>query len=291
MEDLLQYLFSGITIGAVYAVVAIGLSMLYRSTELINFAHGEFAMFGALGLVTLWGQMHLPLPLAFVLAIAGVACVGMVFERFALRTVKDPNPITLVIITVGASIVFRGIAMNVWGKDPVALPPFSDLESIEIAGAVIVPQSLYIVSAALVLAGILHLFFRYTIQGKAMTACAVNKKAAWLTGIPSERMGLFAVLISAVSGAVAGIFIAPVTMNTYDMGTMLGLKGFCAAMIGGLGSLWGAFAGGILLGVLESLGAGLISSGSKDAIAFILLLLILYLCPGGLFAQKQAERF
>jgi branched-chain amino acid transport system permease protein len=291
VSDLLQYVFSGITIGSVYAVVAIGLSMLYRSTELINFAHGEFAMFGALGLVTLWGHLHLPLPLAFVLAVAGVACVGMVFERFALRTVKDPNPITLVIITVGASIVFRGVAMKVWGKDPVALPPFSDLESIEIAGAVIVPQSLYIVGAALVLAGTLHLFFRYTIQGKAMTACAVNKTAAWLTGIPSERMGVFAVLISAVSGAVAGIFIAPVTMNTYDMGTMLGLKGFCAAMIGGLGSLWGAFAGGILLGVLESLGAGLISSGAKDAIAFVLLLLILYLCPGGLFAQKSAERF
>lgn len=291
MADLLQYLFSGITLGSVYAVVAIGLSMLYRSTELINFAHGEFAMFGALGLVTLWGHLHLPLPLAFVLTVAGVACVGMVFERFALRPVKDPNPITLVIITVGASIVFRGIAMKVWGKDPVSLPPFSNLESIEIAGAVIVPQSLYIVGASLVLAGTLHLFFRHTIQGKAMVACAVNKTAAWLTGIPSERMGLFAVLISAVSGAVAGIFIAPVTMNTYDMGTMLGLKGFCAAMIGGLGSLWGAFAGGILLGVLESFGAGLISSGAKDAIAFVLLLLILYLCPGGLFAQKSAERF
>ncbi|MBI9088892.1 MAG: branched-chain amino acid ABC transporter permease [Desulfobacterium sp.] len=291
MEDLLQYLFSGISIGSVYAVVAIGLSMLYRSTELINFAHGEFAMFGAMGLVTLWGQFKLPLPLAFVLTVAGVSMVGILFERFAIRPIKDPHPISLVIITVGASIVFRGVAMVVWGKDPVALPSFSSHGSIEIAGAVIVPQSLYIVAAALVLAGSLHLFFRYTLQGKAMTACAVNKKAAWLTGIPSARMGLFAVLISSGSGAIAGIFIAPVTMNTYDMGTMLGLKGFCAAMIGGLGSLWGAFAGGLLLGILECFGAGLISSGCKDAIAFVLLLLILYLCPGGLFAQKQADRF
>jgi branched-chain amino acid transport system permease protein len=291
VEDLLQYLFSGISIGSVYAVVAIGLSMLYRSTELINFAHGEFAMFGAMGLVTLWGQLKLPLPLAFVLTVAGGSMVGILFERFAIRPVKDPHPISLVIITVGASIVFRGVAMVVWGKDPVSLPSFSSHGSIEIAGAVIVPQSLYIVAAALALAGSLHLFFRYTLQGKAMTACAVNKKAAWLTGIPSSRMGLFAVIISSGSGAIAGIFIAPVTMNTYDMGTMLGLKGFCAAMIGGLGSLWGAFAGGLLLGILECFGAGLISSGCKDAIAFVLLLLILYLCPGGLFAQKQADRF
>ncbi|MBF0572346.1 MAG: branched-chain amino acid ABC transporter permease [Desulfamplus sp.] len=291
MQEIIQYLFSGITTGSIYAVIAVGLSMLYSSTELINFSHGEFVMLGAMGIVTIWVHLALPLPLAFALTVAAVAFMGMLFERLAIRTAKKHQPITLVIITVGASILLRGVAMIIWGKDPFSVPQFSSHESIEIAGAALVPQSLFIVIAAFILAGTIHLFFKQTLTGKAMVACAVNKKAAWLSGIPSETMGVLAFIISTGTGAAAGIFIAPITMSSYDMGTILGLKGFCAAMIGGLGSLWGAFAGGILLGVLESLGAGLISSGLKDAIAFILLLLILYICPGGLFSAKVAKRF
>lgn len=291
MQEILQYLFSGITTGAIYAVIAVGLSMLYSSTELINFAHGEFVMLGALGIVTLWVQWALPLPIAFFLTVAGVACIGFLFERFAIRMTRKPEPITLVIITVGASIFLRGVGMIVWGKDPFSVPAFTDYDAIEIAGAALLPQSILIVLAAFVLAGSIHLFFTKTLTGKAMIACAVNKKAAWLSGIPSSAMGVLAFVISTGTGAAAGIFIAPITMSSYDMGTLLGLKGFCAAMIGGLGSLWGAFAGGLLLGILESLGAGLISSGLKDAIAFVLLLLILYICPGGLFSAKEAKRF
>ena len=186
----------------------------------------------------------------------------------------------MIIITVGASIFLRGLGMIAWGKDPFGVPAFSSHDSIEILGAALVPQSIWIVAAAILLAGGIHFFLKQTLTGKAMVACAVNKKAAWLTGIPSETMAVLAFGISTGCGAVAGIFIAPITMSSYDMGTILGLKGFCAAMIGGIGSLWGAFAGGLLLGILESMGAGLISSGLKDAIAFILLLLILYIRPG-----------
>ncbi|WDP89207.1 MAG: branched-chain amino acid ABC transporter permease [Desulfobacter sp.] len=291
MEEIIQYLFSGITTGAIYAVIAVGLSMLYSSTELINFAHGEFVMVGAMGLVTLWVHLAWPLPLAIAGTIALGCALGLLFERFAIRTARSPQPIVLVIITVGASIFLRGLGMIAWGKDPFSVPPFSSHDSIEILGAALLPQSLWIVAAAVALAGGIHFFLKKSLTGKAMVACAVNKKAAWLTGIPSERMAVLAFAISTGCGAVAGIFIAPITMSSYDMGTILGLKGFCAAMIGGLGSLWGAFAGGILLGVLESLGAGLISSGLKDAIAFILLLLILYVRPGGLFSAKEAKRF
>ena len=291
MQEILQYLFSGITTGAIYAVIAVGLSMLYSSTELINFAHGEFVMLGAMGIVTLWVQFSIPLPFAFILTVAGVSCVGFLFERFAIRMTRKPEPITLVIITVGASIFLRGVGMIVWGKDPFSVPSFTPYDAIEIAGAALLPQSILIVFAAFVLAGGIHIFFTRTLTGKAMIACAVNKKAAWLSGIPSSAMGVLAFIISTGTGAAAGVFIAPITMSSYDMGTLLGLKGFCAAMIGGLGSLWGAFAGGLLLGILESLGAGLISSGLKDAIAFVLLLLILYICPGGLFSAKEAKRF
>lgn len=291
MQEIIQYIFSGITSGAIYAVIAVGLSMLYSSTELINFAHGEFVMVGAMAMVTFWVHMALPLPVAFVCALAVGCCLGLLFERFAIRTARTPQPIVLVIITVGASIFLRGVGMIVWGKDPFSVPPFSSHESLEIFGAALLPQSIWIVSAALILAGGIHFFLKKSIIGKAMVASAVNRKAAWLSGIPPEKMAVLAFAISSGSGAIAGIFIAPITMSSYDMGTILGLKGFCAAMIGGLGSLWGAFAGGILLGVLESLGAGLISSGFKDAIAFILLLLILYVRPGGLFSAGETKRF
>ncbi len=291
MQELIQYLFSGITTGAIYAVIAVGLSMLYASTELINFAHGEFVMIGAMAMVTLWVHFGLPLPLAMAGAVAMGCIIGLLFERFAIRTAKTPNPIVLVIITVGASIFLRGVGMIAWGKDPFSVPPFSSHESIEILGAALLPQSIYIVGAALILAAGIHFFLKKSLTGKAMVACAVNRKAAWLSGIPSETMAVLAFGISTGSGALAGVFIAPITMSSYDMGTILGLKGFCAAMIGGLGSLWGAFAGGLLLGVLESFGAGLISSGLKDAIAFILLLLILYVRPSGLFSAGEAKRF
>lgn len=291
VEELAQYVFSGMTNGAIYAVIAIGFSMLFSATELINFAHGEFVMLGALGLVTLWGGLHLPLPIAFVLTVAGVATVGLLFERIAIRTVSKPHPIVLVIITVGASIFLRGAAMIVWGKDAHSVPPFSDHPPIDLAGAKLLPQSIWILVIAFLLALGLYYFYRKTLTGKAMQATAINKRGAWLSGIPSERMVLLAFVMSAGLGATAGVIIAPITMCSYDMGTMLGLKGFCAAMLGGIGSLWGSLVGGFLLGLVEALGVGYISSAAKDAIAFILLLLILYVRPGGLFGAADASRF
>ncbi|WP_373497735.1 branched-chain amino acid ABC transporter permease [Desulfococcus sp.] len=291
MDELAQYLFSGLTNGAIYAVIAIGFSMLFSATELINFAHGEFVMLGALGLVTLWGGLHLPLPAAFVLTVAGVACAGFLFERIAIRTVKKPHPIVLVIITVGASIFLRGAAMMIWGKDAYSVPPFSGHLPFDLAGAKLLPQSVWILVIAFLLALGLFYFYRKTLTGKAMQATAINKRAAWLSGIPSERMVLLAFVMSTGLGATAGVIIAPITMCGYDMGTMLGLKGFCAAMLGGIGSLWGALAGGFLLGLVEALGVGYISSAAKDGIAFILLLLILYIRPGGLFGAADASRF
>jgi len=143
----------------------------------------------------------------------------------------------------------------------------------------------------LLMAAGLHLFYKKSLTGKAMEACAISQKAAWLVGIPSKFMTLLAFGLSTGMGAVAGVIIAPITMSSYDMGTMLGLKGFCAAMLGGLGSLWGSLIGGLLLGVLEALGVGLVSSGLKDAIAFLLLLFILYVRPGGIISSANVERF
>jgi len=291
MQEFLQYLFSGLTSGAVYAVIALGFTMLYNATGLINFAQGEFVMLGALSLISLWKGFELPLAVAFAGAVLAVAAVGILLERLAIGTVRKPHPIVLVIITVGASILFRGIGMMIWGKDAHSVRAFSRHAPIEIGGASLLPQSLWILAIVLLVVVGLQFFYRRTLTGKAMEACAINKKAAALLGIGTERMTLLAFAVSAAMGALGGVLIAPVTMSSYDMGTMLGLKGFCAAMLGGLGTSWGAILGGLLLGILEALGVGFVSSSIKDAIAFLLLLVILYLRPSGILGKKAVHRF
>ncbi len=291
MNEFMQYLFSGLTSGAIYAAIAVGFSMLFRSTELINFAHGDFVMMGALSLMTFWSGWHLPLPLALLLAVGLVAAVGLLLERFTMRTKIKDNPIALVIMTVGASIFLRGVAMLVWGKDAHSVPDFIDSPPISIGDAALLPQSLCIILVVLALVAALQFFFRHSLTGKAMQASAVNKAAARLAGIPTDLMVLLAFFMSAAMGAIAGVVIAPMTMSSYDMGTMLGLKGFCAAMLGGLGSIWGAVLGGFLLGVLESFSVGYFMSNLKDLIAFLLLLLILYVRPGGIISARNVKRF
>jgi len=291
MNEFMQYLFSGLTSGAIYAAIAVGFSMLFRSTELINFAHGDFVMMGALSLMTFWSGWRLPLPLALLLAIGLVAAVGLLLERFTMRTKIKDNPIALVIMTVGASIFLRGVAMLAWGKDAHSVPDFIDSSPISIGGAALLPQSLCIILVVVALVAALQFFFRHSLTGKAMQASAVNKAAARLAGIPTDLMVLLAFFMSAAMGAIAGVVIAPMTMSSYDMGTMLGLKGFCAAMLGGLGSIWGAVLGGFLLGVLESFSVGYFMSNLKDLIAFLLLLLILYVRPGGIISARNVKRF
>lgn len=291
MQEFLQYFFSGITNGAIYGVIALGFSMLYRATDLINFSHGEFVMIGALSMLTLTMTFRMPVIWALLITVFGVALLGLIFERLAIRTVRRPEPIVLIIITVGASIFLRGAAMLIWGKDSHTMPPFTEHAPLDILGARLLFQSIWIVLIALLVAACLHFFYKRTLTGKAMRAVAINKQAAWLVGIPSKVMVLLAFGLSTGMGAVAGTIIAPITMPAYDMGAMLGLKGFCAAMLGGLGSLWGSLLGGFLLGILEAMGVGFVSSGLKDATAFLLLLLVLYFRPGGIISASIVKRF
>lgn len=291
VQEILQYLFSGVTNGAIYAVIALGFTMLFSTTSLINFAQGEFVMLGALGLITLWKGFQLPLGVAFLLSTLGVAGVGLLMERLAIRTVRKPHPIVLVIITIGASILLKGIAMIAWGKDAHSAPAFSRHPPLEVAGATLLFQSLWIILIVVAVVLALQAFYRKSLTGKAMQACAINRKAASLIGIPSEKMTLLAFALSAGMGGIGGVLVAPITMSSYDMGMLLGLKGFCAAMLGGLGNSWGAVLGGMLLGILEAMGVGLFSSSLKDAIAFLLLLGILYVRPSGILGEKAIHRF
>ncbi|MBV5338414.1 MAG: branched-chain amino acid ABC transporter permease [Deltaproteobacteria bacterium] len=289
-DQILQYTLSGLSTGAIYALIGIGFSIIYNATGIINFAQGEFVMLGGLFTLSCLEFLKLPLWAAIPCAITASTVVGILFERLAIRPLRQPTPINLVIITIGGSILIRGLAMLVWGKDTHSVTPFSGDTPIAIGGATILPQHLWILAITLIIIIINKLYFYHTISGKAMRACSYNRRAAGLVGIDVRRMVLFSFIISSAMGAVAGIIIAPLTMTAYDVGVMLGLKGFCAAIIGGMSSGLSTVIGGLILGVLESLGAGLISSGYKDAIAFIILLLILFIRPQGLFGKSDSER-
>lgn len=285
MAELLQYIFSGLTNGAIYALIGLGFSIIFNATAIINFAQGEFVMLGAL-VVIAFSALGLSLPLALVLAVGAVTIMGLAFERLAIRPARDATAISLIIITVGGGVLIKGLAMLLWGKDAYTLPPLSGQEPLSLAGATILPQSLWIMALTLLLVVALEAFLHFTILGKAMRAASYNPVAARLVGIRVSQMVQFSFGLSAALGAAAGVLIAPITMGVYDMGTMLGLKGFCAAVIGGLGSIFGVVLGGLLLGVAEALASGLISSGYRDAVSFLILLLVLFFRPQGLIGRR-----
>jgi branched-chain amino acid transport system permease protein len=290
-RQLFQYILSGLSNGAIYALIGFGFAIIYNATGIINFAQGEFVMLGGMLTVFFLTVIHLPLVPAIVLAILISTMVGISFERLAIRPLKNAKPLRLIIITIGASIFIRGVAMLIWGKDTHALPAFSGNDPLYFAGATILPQHLWIFAVTILIIIASRIFFNYSIVGKAMRACSYNAQAASLVGINVNNMVLLSFVISSAIGSMAGIIIAPLTMTSYDVGIMLGLKGFCAVIIGGMSSGLGTVLGGLLLGLLESLGAGFISASYKDAIAFIILLLILFVRPEGLFAKKETERF
>ncbi|MGA8007117.1 MAG: branched-chain amino acid ABC transporter permease [Burkholderiales bacterium] len=287
--QLLQYLLSGLTVGAIYALVALGFSIIYNASHVINFAQGEFVMIGGMATVSL-SSTGLPLPLAALLAIAATTLVGLALAKFAVERVRGESVVTLIIITIGASILLRGLAGLVWDKNLHALPAFSGDRPIALGGATIVPQSLWVIGVTLVVVAALWWFFNRTLHGKAILATSHNRLAAQLVGISVRRVLLVSFGLSAALGALAGILIAPITFTAWDVGVMLGLKGFAAAILGGLGSGPGAVLGGLALGLLEALSAGYVSSAYKDVIAFGIMLAVLVLMPGGLLGRRSAER-
>lgn len=287
--QLLQFLFSGLTSGSIIALIAVGFVTVYNVTGVLNFSQGEFAMLGALLSVTLY-RAGLPVPLAMLLATLAVMVLGGVFERVAIRPVRQGSVVTLIIITIGVSIILRGAALLLWGADPLTLPAFTAGPALAVGGASLVRQSLWVLGATLLVMGLLYLFMNRTVMGTALRACVINPTAARLVGIAPQKMAAYTFAITAGLGAVGGIVVTPITGATYSMGLMLGLKAFVAAVLGGLTSAPAAVAGGLLVGVLEAMAAGLISSGYKDAITFMLLLLILLARPQGIGGALSGRR-
>ncbi|MBI3702980.1 MAG: branched-chain amino acid ABC transporter permease [Rhizobiales bacterium] len=289
MAELLQFVFSGLTVGAIYALVALGFTLIYKASDIINFAQGEFVMLG--GMITVFAaQAGLPLPVAALLAIFLTTAVGLALHRFAVAPARGATPVALIMITIGASIFLRGVAQIVFDKRFHSLPSLFGGDPIKIGGAAILPQSLVVLASASIIVLVLWLFIDRTMLGKAVIATAANRLAARLIGVDTRSIVDFSFAVSAAIGAIAGILITPIALTSYDAGTLLALKGFAAAMLGGIGSAPGAVVGGLMIGMIEALSAGYISSNYKDAVAFLIILVVLIFIPQGLFGRAKVER-
>jgi len=284
-----QLLLTGITVGSIYALVALGFVLIYGVTGILNFAQGEFSMLGALFCATLLAW-HLPLGTAALIAVAAVCVLGALTERLAVEPAFGAHPLTLIIITFGVSMAFRGLALMLWGADPYALPEFTPGPALMVLGGVLIRQAMWAIGLSVAVVGALFVFFARTVPGAAVRACADNAFACRLVGISPRRMSLVAFTLSAGLGAVAGIVITPITGATYDMGLALGLKGFVAAVIGGLGNAPAAVVGGYLIGIIESLTTGYLAPGYAGAITFLVLLVVLFLQREGLLHGAQRRQ-
>ena len=289
MDALLQFVFSGLTVGAVYALVALGFTIIYNASDVVNFAQGEFVMLG--GIITWFGHdAGLPLALAAILAIAITTLVGVALNKLAIEPARGAPVVSLIIITIGASILIQGAAQLIFDKQIHRYPAFTGENPIAVMGATILPQSLWVIGGAIATFIGLWMFFSRTLMGKAILATSNNRLAAQLVGINTGWVMTLSFGLSAAIGALAGVLVTPITLVSYDVGVGLALKGFAGAMLGGMGNPKGALVGGIALGLLEALTAGYLSSNYKDAVAFIVILLVLFIKPQGLFGTATTDR-
>lgn len=289
-SSFLQIILSGLGNGSIYALIAVGFNIIFKSTGALNFAQGEWVMLGGMLAAFCFNDAHLPVWQACLLAGLAVALVGALTERLLIRPLVNQTPFALTLVTVGIALLSKSLVMLTLGKNPVGYPGLSGREFVHLSGASIASQTLWILAITLALMALTHVFFAHTRWGCAMRAAAANPAAAALVGIRHRRVVLGSFIIAAAVGGLAGTIITPLTLMSYDSGAMLGFKGFSAAMLGGLGSLPGATLGGLLLGLLEALVSGYVTSQFKDAAAFLVLLLVLLLRPQGLLGKAEINK-
>lgn len=289
LANILQLFASGITIGAVYSLVALGYVTIYRCSGLVNFAQGEYVMLGGMLTSYLLKTLGLPFPVAATIAIASVGFIGILTYQFVMVPLGQAVVLMLVMATLGVSMLLQNGALISWGPYPIYLPPFSGDEPIKIGQVAIMSQSLWMLLMTAIMLMALYLLNHRTRFGKTMTAVATEPLAASLIGISTGSMVRWSFAISAIIGSIAGVFMAPIVPLNYSVGAILGLKGFVAAVVGGWGKTTGAVLGGLTLGAVEAFSAGYLPSGYKDAIAFVVLLIILYRRPSGILGSSLTE--
>jgi len=288
MTELFAFLLSGLTVGFVYALVGMGFTVIYNSSGIINFAQGEFVMAGGMVMVFVLAA-GVPVVPAFVISVFATALLGLGLWKL-IDLSRESSQVSLIILTLGYAIFLRGLTEVVLDKELHTMPPFFGDGAFEIFGSTLSYQALLIIVASLVIVLALYVFFKKTITGKAMIAVSDNPDSARLMGINIRTILMLNFAISASIAAIGGILLTPIASTNYEIGIMLGLKGFAAAIIGGLSNPFGAVLGGLILGLIEALVAGYLSSEYKDAVAFIIMLLILFVRPGGIFSTLKAQR-
>ena len=284
--QVLQFVLSGLTAGSIYGLVALGFTLVFNASGIINFAQGQFVMLGGLLATTFSNTLGWPLVLAVMAAIAVTAGVGALVEVVAIRPLRQAPVFTKIMITLAVGTIMEAVALICWGHDPLFLRPFSGDRPLPFLGASLQPQMLWVLGVGLATMVALQTFYRRTMLGQAMLACSINAEAAASLGVNPQQIVLLAFVLAAGFGAVGGVLIAPITSTSYQTGVLMVLKGFAAAIIGGMGSSLGAVVGGLALGLVESLGTGIVSSGYKDAIALSLLVVFLVLRPQGLLGER-----
>jgi branched-chain amino acid transport system permease protein len=289
-ELFFQYLMAGLTYGMIYAVVGMGFTIIYNATGIINFAQGEFVMLGGMIAVTLVGIV--PLPVAVAVAVVATMIVGALLEIAFIRWLESPSVLRMIVITIGLSILIREAALLVWGQRVRALPYFTgnEVSSLSIGGARMSPQVVWTLGVCAAMVALVTVFFRWTMTGKQMRACASDRTAASLCGLPTRNLVTLSFVLSAGMGALAGCVVSPITYTQYNVGTPLAIKGFTVAILGGLGSSLAAVVAGLVLGVIEAFTVSLLPTAYKDAVSIALLLVILFVRPTGLFAARVAYR-
>jgi branched-chain amino acid transport system permease protein len=285
---LLQFAVSGIGIGCIYGLIGIGFCVIYNGSGIVNFAQGAFVMLGGMMTNALMAAA-IPLPLAFVVTILLVTGVGLAVHRLVVHPLWSRHaPIFVMILaTLAVQIVMERLTLIIAGDQPKTLPAFTPGAPLRLGPVVVDLQLIWIVCGSLASVAALASFFRYTVIGKAMRACAVNKEAAALIGIPVTRMIGLSFAISAALGAFAGILITPTQYTSYSVGIPFAISGFIGAIVGGFGSPLGAFLGGITLGLVQTLAIVIFGAGLKNVVALTVLLLFLFVRPGGLLGVNE----
>jgi branched-chain amino acid transport system permease protein len=288
---LYQIILSGLTVGAIYALIAIGFTIVFSTVRIVNFAHGEFVMAGGMIYAYLSAVHGMPVFPAVAIAIGACVVLALLVYELGLASMDKDNHIAQVMITLGVGITLKGLAQIFIGKDTQFPPAFSAGGPLAVGGATIPYQMLWIVGALAVLMLGLYMLLHHTRVGKGMMAVSINHYAATLMGISPRRSAVIAFMLAGLIGGAAGTLLAPVASAHYDNGIFLGIKGFAAAILGGLGSPLGAVVGGLILGLTESVTAGYISSVYKDAVSLVLLLAILLIRPQGLIGKRLPQKF
>ena len=290
MDNFLQFFFTGLGIGAVYGLVALGFVLIFRATNVVNFAQGEFSMVAAYLMVVFAVDLHWPYGWAFLASLAGMALVGAVFNLGVYYPLRHRSFLPVIIATIGASIFMANAVLALYGPQPQVLPSAFDTAGLQIGPVYLDSQYLLIMAVTLVLVGFNWWLFEHTMLGKKLQATSQDKEMASLLGIPVAGMIMFTFVYSALLGAVAGILVAPILFVSIQMGATIALKAFAATIIGGFGDVRGAIIGGLALGVIETFGAAYVSVPYKDGFAFLVLVGFLVFRPQGLFGERVAEK-